>query len=176
MHIVLLFLALSFSVPALAQTEPAQQQTTTHLSSDDAAKKPAAAATSQQPAQNNLLAEGNQPTSLGDLARLARAKKKDEPKAAKVIDDENMPRGRISIRRKRSRLQLVILQIRRKTSLARFLGLMVWAVPRIVARPEAISIRLQQRPGASSQHQRGSRRKCLEQFRLAESDELGAAL
>jgi thiol-disulfide isomerase/thioredoxin len=40
---------------------------------------------------------GNQPTSLGDLARLARAKKKDEPKAAKVIDDENMPRGGIPI-------------------------------------------------------------------------------
>ncbi len=33
----------------------------------------------------------------GDLARLARAKKKDEPKAAKVIDDENMPRGGIPI-------------------------------------------------------------------------------
>jgi thiol-disulfide isomerase/thioredoxin len=96
-QIALLFLALSFSVPALAQTAPAQQQTTTQLSSDDAAKKPAPATPSQQPAQNNLLADGNQPTSLGDLARLARAKKKDEPKAAKVIDDENMPRGGIPI-------------------------------------------------------------------------------
>jgi thiol-disulfide isomerase/thioredoxin len=81
----------------MAQTAPAQQQATTQLSSDDAAKKPAAAAPSQQPAQNNLLADGNQPTSLGDVARLARAKKKDEPKAAKVIDDENMPRGGIPI-------------------------------------------------------------------------------
>jgi thiol-disulfide isomerase/thioredoxin len=97
MQIALLFLALSFSVPALAQTAPAQQQTTTQPSSDDAAKKPVAATPSQQPAQNNLLADGNQPTSLGDLARLARAKKKDEPKAAKVIDDENMPRGGIPI-------------------------------------------------------------------------------
>jgi thiol-disulfide isomerase/thioredoxin len=97
MQIALLFLALGFSVPALAQTAPAQQQTTTQLSSDDAAKKPAAATPSQQPAQNNLLADGNQPTSLGDLARLARAKKKDEPKAVKVIDDENMPRGGIPI-------------------------------------------------------------------------------
>lgn len=34
---------------------------------------------------------------MGDLARLARAKKKDEPKAAKLIDDENMPRGGIPI-------------------------------------------------------------------------------
>jgi thiol-disulfide isomerase/thioredoxin len=97
MQIALLLLALNFSVPAMAQTAPAQQQAPTQLSSDDAAKKPAAAAPSQQPAQNNLLADGNQPTSLGDVARLARAKKKDEPKAAKVIDDENMPRGGIPI-------------------------------------------------------------------------------
>jgi thiol-disulfide isomerase/thioredoxin len=96
-QIALLFLTLSFSVPALAQTVPAQPQTTTQLSSDDAAKKPAAATPSPQTAQNNLLADGIQPTSLGDLARLARAKKKDEPKAAKVIDDENMPRGGIPI-------------------------------------------------------------------------------
>jgi thiol-disulfide isomerase/thioredoxin len=97
MQIALILLALNFSVRAMAQTAPAQQQATTQLSSDDAAKKPAAAAPSQQPAQNNLLADGNQPTSLGDVARLARAKKKDEPKAAKVIDDENMPRGGIPI-------------------------------------------------------------------------------
>ncbi len=97
MQIVLLFPALSFSVPALAQIAPVQQQAATQSQSDGATKKPAAAAPSQQPAQNNLLADGNQPTSLGDLARLARAKKKDEPKAAKVIDDENMPRGGIPI-------------------------------------------------------------------------------
>jgi thiol-disulfide isomerase/thioredoxin len=96
-QIALLFLTLSVSVPALAQTAPARQQTATQLSSDDTAKKPATATQSQQPAQNNLLADGNQPTSLGDLARLARAKRKDEPKAAKVIDDENMPRGGIPI-------------------------------------------------------------------------------
>ena len=96
-QIALLFLASSFSMPALAQTAPPQQQATNQPASDDAAKKPAAAAPSQQPPQNNLLADGSQPTSLGDLARLARAKKKDEPKAAKVIDDENMPRGGIPI-------------------------------------------------------------------------------
>jgi thiol-disulfide isomerase/thioredoxin len=96
-QIALLFFVLSLSVPALAQTASAQQQTTAQPASDDAAKKPAAAALSQQPTQNNLLADGNQPTSLGDLARLARAKKKDEPKAAKIIDDENMPRGGIPI-------------------------------------------------------------------------------
>jgi thiol-disulfide isomerase/thioredoxin len=92
----MLFFALSFSAPALAQTTTAQQAAT-QSPSEDASKKPAIAAVAQQPVQNNLLADGNQPTSLGDLARLARAKKKDEPKAAKVIDDENMPRGGIPI-------------------------------------------------------------------------------
>jgi len=91
-----LFLALSFCAPAFGQTAPAQQQAMTQSQSDGTAKKPVAAP-SQQPAQNNFLADGNQPTSLGDLARLARAKKKDEPKAAKVIDDENIPHGGIPI-------------------------------------------------------------------------------
>ncbi len=35
--------------------------------------------------------------SLGEIARLARAKKSNETKASKVIDDENMPRGGIYI-------------------------------------------------------------------------------
>ncbi|MGB9244395.1 MAG: TlpA disulfide reductase family protein [Candidatus Acidiferrales bacterium] len=96
-QIALLFLGLGFSVPALAQSAPAQQQAMTQSQSNGAARKPVAAAPSLQPAQNNFLADGSQPTSLGDLARLARAKKKDEPKAAKVIDDESMPRGGIPI-------------------------------------------------------------------------------
>lgn len=97
-QIALLSLALGFSLPVLAQSAPPPQQETTQPSSGNATKKDATAPTpSQQHAQNNLLADGNQPTSLGDLARLARAKRKDEPKAAKVIDDENMPRGGIPI-------------------------------------------------------------------------------
>jgi thiol-disulfide isomerase/thioredoxin len=95
-----LFLALSFCAPALAQTAPAQQQATSQVASADSASKKAPApssASSQPDPQANLLADANQPTSLGDLARLARAKKKDEPKAAKVIDDENIPRGGIPI-------------------------------------------------------------------------------
>jgi thiol-disulfide isomerase/thioredoxin len=41
----------------------------------------------------------SQPLSLGDLARIARAKKESEPKAVRVIDDENLPRngGGISV-------------------------------------------------------------------------------
>lgn len=51
--------------------------------------------------QQNLpdSAQPAQRISLGDLARLARAKKQSEPKVAKVIDDDNLPRsgGGISI-------------------------------------------------------------------------------
>jgi thiol-disulfide isomerase/thioredoxin len=93
----LLFLPLSFCAPAFAQTAP-QQQATSHVASADSASKKAPAPASSQPdPQASLLADAKLPTSLGDLARLARAKKKDEPKAARVIDDENMPRGGIPI-------------------------------------------------------------------------------
>jgi thiol-disulfide isomerase/thioredoxin len=44
-------------------------------------------------------AQANQPMSLGDLARMVRAKKQTAPKATRVIDDENIPRngGGISV-------------------------------------------------------------------------------
>ena len=44
-------------------------------------------------------AQPAQPMSLGDLARMVRARKESAPKAVKVIDDENMPRngGGISV-------------------------------------------------------------------------------
>jgi thiol-disulfide isomerase/thioredoxin len=96
--IALLFLGLSSSAPVFAQAASAAQQATTQSTSANTASKKAPAPASSQPgAQANLLADANQPTSLGDLARLARAKKKDEPKAARVIDDENMPRGGIPV-------------------------------------------------------------------------------
>lgn len=52
-----------------------------------------------QNAQTDDSAQASQPMSLGDLARLVRAKKQSEPKAVKVIDDENIPRsgGGISV-------------------------------------------------------------------------------
>jgi thiol-disulfide isomerase/thioredoxin len=43
-------------------------------------------------------AQSAQPMSLGDLARIARAERKGLPKAATVIDDDNLPRsGGISV-------------------------------------------------------------------------------
>lgn len=97
----LMTLALGFSA-LVAQSVAAQENApSAPPASPDFAKKPAAAVAPapQQPASNNPVRDSiqSQPMSLGDMARLARAKKKDEPKAAKVIDDENMPRGGIYI-------------------------------------------------------------------------------
>lgn len=52
-----------------------------------------------QNAQADDAAPAGQPMSLGDLARLVRAKKQSEPKTVKVIDDDNLPRsgGGISV-------------------------------------------------------------------------------
>jgi len=59
-----------------------------------AAPSPAQSSAQQQPAaQADSSAQPDQPTSLGDLARLARAKKQTDAKAAKVYDEDNLPRG-----------------------------------------------------------------------------------
>jgi thiol-disulfide isomerase/thioredoxin len=47
----------------------------------------------QPNAQADYSAQPDQPMSLGELARLARAKKQSEAKAAKVYDEDNLPRG-----------------------------------------------------------------------------------
>ncbi|HTP42949.1 MAG TPA: TlpA disulfide reductase family protein [Candidatus Acidoferrum sp.] len=93
-----LLLAIGFSALAIPRIARAQQGTAPAPAEDAATKSapPAPLATPPAP-QNNLVADGNQPASLGDLARLARAKKQSEPKAMKVIDDENMPRGGVYI-------------------------------------------------------------------------------
>jgi thiol-disulfide isomerase/thioredoxin len=44
----------------------------------------------------DISAEPDQPMSLGEVARLARAKKNSAAKAVKIFDDENMPRAPIS--------------------------------------------------------------------------------
>jgi thiol-disulfide isomerase/thioredoxin len=98
-----LLLLLNASILACATTASPQQQSAAPSSAEDPATKSKTQPISQQsapqpsPAQNNFVPDNGQAPSLGDLARLARAKKKDEPKASKVIDDENMPRGGIYI-------------------------------------------------------------------------------
>jgi thiol-disulfide isomerase/thioredoxin len=59
----------------------------------DASKSTAQAPPEQQNVQTANSAQPDQPLSLGDLARLARARKQGEARAAKVIDDDNLARG-----------------------------------------------------------------------------------
>src|SRR6202046_4974144 len=73
-----------------------------------AASSIASAPPAAKPTQNSLNAvnpqadpvditmQPDQPTSLGEVARLARAKKNTQAKAVKIFDDENMPRAPIS--------------------------------------------------------------------------------
>jgi thiol-disulfide isomerase/thioredoxin len=53
-------------------------------------------ATSAQANAQDLSAQAGQPMSLGEVARLARAKKNSQAKAVKIFDEENMPRAPIS--------------------------------------------------------------------------------
>lgn len=72
--------------PATQQTSAANSFVSTPLpgSSSAHSSQPAPPAASDQP---------EQPATLGDLARLARAKKKGDAKPARVYDDENFPRS-----------------------------------------------------------------------------------
>jgi thiol-disulfide isomerase/thioredoxin len=62
-------------------------------SAQDASKTSTQASPEQQDALPGNSAQLEQPMSLGDMARLARAQKQTENKAAKVIDDDNLPRS-----------------------------------------------------------------------------------
>jgi thiol-disulfide isomerase/thioredoxin len=59
----------------------------------DAPPSPAPGSAPQPNAQADNSAQPDQPMSLGELARLARTKKQSEAKAAKVYDEDNLPRG-----------------------------------------------------------------------------------
>jgi len=65
----------------------------------DASKNPSSGSAQQPTTQTESSAQPEQPMSLGDLARLARAKKQSETKVATVIDNDNLPHtgGGISV-------------------------------------------------------------------------------
>jgi thiol-disulfide isomerase/thioredoxin len=64
------------------------------LASGAAAQSTPSPATSSQSAQpQDGSSQTAQPMSLGELARLAKAQRQSEPKAVKVVDDENLTRG-----------------------------------------------------------------------------------
>jgi thiol-disulfide isomerase/thioredoxin len=75
-------LILTFSSLAAAQ-DTAQRTGPTAMQS----------ASNQQKSQARSFSEPEQPMSLGDLARLVRAKKSGQAKAVKIFDDDNMPRA-----------------------------------------------------------------------------------
>jgi thiol-disulfide isomerase/thioredoxin len=96
-----LALTLALSVTAAAQDASQPPSDSAKKSAEAPAPAPAQVSSQipapQQVAENNFAPQSDQPMSLGELARLARAKRKDDVKASKVIDDENMPRGGIYI-------------------------------------------------------------------------------
>ncbi len=82
-------LILAFSSLVLAQDAPPQ-------ASQTVSKNLPQASSPQQNEQSDPLdsaTQPEQPMSLGELARRARAKKSSQPKAVKIFDDENMPRA-----------------------------------------------------------------------------------
>jgi thiol-disulfide isomerase/thioredoxin len=77
-------LILAFSIRAVAQD-------TTQNAAQEATKNLAQAPAAQQNAQAGSFVQPEQPMSLGDLARLVRAKKKSEPKAVRIFNEDNTP-------------------------------------------------------------------------------------
>jgi thiol-disulfide isomerase/thioredoxin len=81
--------ALSLVISSGAAAQDASQ-----TAAPSPAQSSALSSAQQQPtAQADSSAQPDQPTSLGDLARLARAKKQTDAKATKVYDEDNLPRG-----------------------------------------------------------------------------------
>jgi len=79
-------LILAYCSPAVAQA-PAQN------AQQPFASTAAQASVTQQPPQADNVVQPEQPMSLGDLARMYRAKKDSQPKAVKIFDDDNMVRA-----------------------------------------------------------------------------------
>jgi thiol-disulfide isomerase/thioredoxin len=87
-------LALAFSGSAPAQDVPLHpSQPAPHYVSNTSAQPPASSKSAQAAASDNLVVMDPTPMSLGEVARLARAKKTSQAKSVKIFDDENMPRA-----------------------------------------------------------------------------------
>jgi thiol-disulfide isomerase/thioredoxin len=84
-------LMLALSSVAAAQDAPQQAAHT----ASGTMPQPSSFEAAQKAAPDGIF-QPEQPMSLGELARLARAKKTSQPKAVKIFDDENMPRAPIS--------------------------------------------------------------------------------
>jgi hypothetical protein len=78
---------------AVAQmTNPSSQPATSQILSVDATARKDSA---NGAGKDSVVSRPDQPTPLGEMARLARAKKSSQTKAVRIFDDENMPRARL---------------------------------------------------------------------------------
>jgi len=90
-------LALAFSSAAAAQDVPLHAAQPVGPSASNASAQPAAPSHSAQNASPYSLEVMNPaPMSLGEAARLARAKKASQAKSVKIFDDDNMPHAPLS--------------------------------------------------------------------------------
>ncbi len=95
-----LFISLAITVLgglSIAATAQAQTQDPAQTNQQPAPKNAAQGSAAQQPEPQAATDSADQPMSLADMARAARAKKQPDAKPAtkfsKVLDDDNMPRG-----------------------------------------------------------------------------------
>jgi thiol-disulfide isomerase/thioredoxin len=90
-------LALAFSASVSAQDVPLHvSQPAPHYVSTTSPQPPAPSHSAPSAASDNLVVMDPTPLSLGEVARLARAKKASQAKSVKIFDDENMPRAPLS--------------------------------------------------------------------------------
>jgi thiol-disulfide isomerase/thioredoxin len=92
-------LRLTMSGSALAQDVPLHvSQPAAHNVSNASAQPPASSPSrsAQSASRDNLVVMDPAPTSLGELARLARAKKSSQAKSVKIFNDDNMPHAPLS--------------------------------------------------------------------------------
>jgi cytochrome c biogenesis protein CcmG/thiol:disulfide interchange protein DsbE len=88
---------LAFAGSASAQDVPLHaSQPEPHYVSNTSAQPSAPSQSAQTASRDNLVIMNPTPISLGEVARLARAKKASQAKSVKIFDDENMPRAPLS--------------------------------------------------------------------------------
>src|ERR1700683_791309 len=144
-------LTLAFSGSAPAQDVPlhASQPAPHYVSNPSPSAKSAQTASSQ-----SLVVMDPAPMSLGEVARLARAKKASQAKSVKIFDDENMPRAPLASGEKAAWPRCTESRGRGEGDVAGFLGHLVRALPSRSARLETVAGRLRRRQSGSDQHQR----------------------
>jgi len=90
-------LTLALSGSASAQDVPLHaSQPAPHYVSNTSAQPPAPSQSSQSSSRDTLVVMDPPPISLGEVARLARAKKPSQAKSVRIFSDENMPHAPLS--------------------------------------------------------------------------------